>query len=155
MSETYVVWTGMLRRARSETFKNYENIGVCEDWLNFEKFLEDMGERPENTSLDRIDVFGHYCKDNCRWATRSIQNHNKRKRKNCSSKYTGVSFNKKSLNWRAYITKDNITYRIGVFENEIDAAIAYDLMAVEIYGEFATTNKSLGLYEDIKDEIKN
>lgn len=57
-------------------------IRVCRGWMeSFKKFLRDMGERPDGTTLDRIDVNGHYTPANCRWATLEVQNANQRRYK--------------------------------------------------------------------------
>jgi hypothetical protein len=58
------------------------NGGITFDtrWNDFSCFLEDMGDRPEGKTLDRVDVNGNYCKSNCKWSTRSEQERNKRPR---------------------------------------------------------------------------
>lgn len=52
-------------------------ITVCERWESFDSFLADMGERPEGTTLDRIDGTKGYEPSNCRWATNKTQGDNR------------------------------------------------------------------------------
>lgn len=86
LSPTYISWASMLTRCNNENATNYRHYGgrkilVCDRWKVFENFLQDMGERPEKTSIDRINVNGNYEPNNCRWATQLTQNLNKRKSK--------------------------------------------------------------------------
>jgi hypothetical protein len=77
---TYISWSRMWQRVRGtdpNALITYAHVTVDPTWESFEKFYEDMGDRPEGTSLDRIDSFKGYCKDNCRWVDRTTQNRNK------------------------------------------------------------------------------
>lgn len=76
----------MIERCRNPNATGYQHYGgrgirVCARWLSFEAFLADMGERPEGTTLDRREVNGHYEPGNCRWATRSMQSRNTRRKR--------------------------------------------------------------------------
>jgi hypothetical protein len=78
--------------------------------------------------------------ENLRLVTRQINNANRKSTKNSSSVYKGVSLNKKLNKWVVNITKDYKTIYLGLFENEIDAALAYNQKAKQLYGEYALLN---------------
>lgn len=82
-SATYAAWNNMLQRCLNPNVKNYDDYGgrgitVCERWLNFSNFLDDMGDRPEGLLLDRENNEEGYYPGNCRWVTRSVSNLNRR-----------------------------------------------------------------------------
>ena len=79
----HISWRAMICRCYDETADAYEwygkrGISVCERWHEFRNFIADMGRRPEDATLDRIDVNGNYEPSNCRWSTTKDQMRNKR-----------------------------------------------------------------------------
>lgn len=82
-SPTYRTWASMIQRCINQNTKTYPRYGgrgitVCDAWRSsFEAFLADMGERPVDTELDRIDNDLGYYADNCRWVSRRDQVNNR------------------------------------------------------------------------------
>lgn len=81
--KAFRVWATMKQRCLNPKANGYSDYGgrgikVCDRWLDFDKFLSDMGERPDGMSIDRIDVNGNYEKSNCRWASSKAQSFNRR-----------------------------------------------------------------------------
>lgn len=82
VSNTYRVWSNMMARCQKPAHSHWKHYGgrgiqVCGNWQKFDGFLADMGEAPDGLTLDRIDVNGDYCPDNCRWADWATQMRNK------------------------------------------------------------------------------
>lgn len=85
-SKTYNTWAKMKSRCYDKNHASFylygeKGITVCPKWHTFKGFLDDMGERPEGLTLDRIDGTLGYSKSNCKWSTPKEQsNHMSRNR---------------------------------------------------------------------------
>jgi hypothetical protein len=107
------VWRNINQRCNnpnSQSYKNYGGRGItlCDRWLGkegYKNFCEDMGERPEGTTIERIDNNKGYQPDNCKWATRLEQANNTRMTKLLT--YKGMT--KSISEWARYVGKDRST----------------------------------------------
>jgi len=142
-SKTWYCWRAILERCSNlcdkRFSKHYFEKGITLDprWLDFDNFVQDMGYCPDNLTIDRIDNDGGYTKTNCRWATykQQTQNSSRHMRKNSTSTYKGVVKTKSNK----YQVTCNQKY-LGIFEDELSAATAYNIQALIEYGEYAYLN---------------
>lgn len=108
---------------------------------------------PGYVEVDHVDGEGlNNRRFNLRGATRRQNSYNARLRSGGSSRFKGVSLDamaseRGAAPWRAYIRVDGRQIVLGRFQTEAAAARAYDTAALEVFGEFAATNASFGLYD--------
>jgi len=151
----YRTWGSMKSRCLNKNHKSYKHYGdrgikVCKRWMNsFENFVDDMGDRPDGMSIERIDNEGGYEPKSCKWATSKEQSLNKRlytqkkRRKNIKCKYKGAYWNEKEQKFRARIRFKGKTIELGRFDDEEKAAIAYDLAAKRLFNDNSMYNKTI------------
>ena len=137
---TYESWRAMKERCnnvRASYYHNYGGRGISYDpsWENFDCFYADMGERPQGSTLDRIDVDGNYCKENCKWSDYTEQRYNTRKRSDNSSGRTGVHYNRKLGKWVVRIQKNGESRYLGAFSDFNSAVEARKQAEIDVYGE--------------------
>lgn len=99
----YNIWTGIKTRCYDKNCSSYKNYGergiiMCDEWIDnyeaFESWAESKGYR-DDLSIERIDVNGNYCPENCRWATHKEQSNNTRR--NIKVDYQGETLTLKEL----------------------------------------------------------
>lgn len=79
----YPTWRHMMERCYNVNNPGYKNYGgrgiaVCERWHNIAQFIQDMGNRPPKTTIERLNNDGNYEPQNCIWATQTAQVRNRR-----------------------------------------------------------------------------
>lgn len=114
-------WTAMKHRCSSPRNVSYDMYGgrgvrVCDAWRSFDAFLADMGPRPPDTTLDRIDGSGHYEPGNCRWATREQQAMNRHNRIWSDGDIRRVAL-RDAMGWKAAKIADDLCMKIGFVRN--------------------------------------
>lgn len=102
---------GRCNNPNNDRYLQYGGRGIKCLWQNFEDFKEDMYESYQkhfeehngDTTIDRIDVNGNYCKENCRWLTNKEQQSNRRNT-HC------IEDSGELLSYKSYCKKYNINY---------------------------------------------
>lgn len=124
---SYNTWRAMMRRCYNPKDKDFPKYGargvyVYAPWHDYATFAKDVGEPKIDQTLDRIDPYGNYTPDNCRWASPTTQCRNIRMSKRNKSGVCGV------LNirgrWYAQITAKRRVFRSKPFNSIEDAAVA-------------------------------
>lgn len=137
-SNTYKTWLSMKERCTNPNSKSYSKYGaigveICERWISsFENFLEDMGERPNGMTLNRVGGVPLYSKDTCEWATSSVQGYDQKKKNTNTSGKSGVSSTKYGT-WTAYIDC-NKRLHLGTFKTFEAAVAAREKAEIEYFG---------------------
>ena len=124
---SYNTWRAMIRRCTVQTDKDYPRYGgkgvsVCPAWMEYKNFVADMGEPEGDETLDRINTYGNYFLENCRWAGVQTQNRNQRLRANSATGFIGVSAT--GRRFMAKITVDKKAYYSKVVATVEEAAVA-------------------------------
>ena len=119
---TYKSWSEMKRRC-DKNIGCYKNITYCEEWKKFENFFKDMGIRPNNTTLDRIDPYANYEPSNCRWADIITQENNRRN--NRKFEYNGELLTLSQLARKYNVSRSNLANKIYIYKMDIADAMNY------------------------------
>ena len=136
----------VLRPGMNDT-TGYLYVNLCKDGdvscktihrLVAKAFILNLTNIPCVDHKDRNSLNNHI--SNLRWCSKRQNNQNMSKRKNTTSMYKGVSFEKKSNKWHARINHNGQQIHLGYFSDESDAARAYDRKASELFKEFAYLN---------------
>lgn len=130
----YKLFTNLKQRCYNKKHKTYCEYGemgitVCKEWKNsHENFIKWSYENGYNDSLtiDRIDSTKGYSPDNCRWVSLNVQNQNRRKPKNNTSGYKGVSYKSSLSKFRTIINVNKKQKELMFSKCRLECAYAYD-----------------------------
>jgi len=129
----YTVWLTIKQRCTNPkhiSYQNYGAIGItrAEEFSDFTVFAKYLEELPgysdrliKGLTLDRIDGNKGYIPGNLRWASRTTQAINSRKRKTSKATYLGIGLNTTKQKWSARICNGNERIFVGNFDTELEA----------------------------------
>ena len=118
---------------------NYYHTKINDQLIRIHRYI--MKVTDPKIKVDHINHDGkNNTLENLRLSNSQLNNHNKSKKQNTSSKYIGVSLCKKDKTYVSSIRFNSKRHYLGSFKNEIDAAIAYNNKATEFYGTYANLN---------------
>ena len=129
----YTTWLSITQRCRNtnhSSYKNYGALGIILDEAisNFHDFVDYVENLPnyenrntQGLTLDRIDGTKNYQKGNLRWATRTTQAINSKRRKTSKATYLGIGLNTPKTKWVARICWKNQRINVGAFNTELEA----------------------------------
>jgi hypothetical protein len=149
----YAIWWAARDRChnpKSHAYARYGGRGIvmCDEWrASFDVFrLWALGNGyAPNLTIDRLENDGNYEPANCAFRTRSKNQCNKGKSRTYAgsqptSKYKGVSRAKLGRPWQARIQANGVSYSVGKFDTQEDAARAWDAFAKRLHGDAAVLN---------------
>lgn len=141
----YKIWQGLRQRCNNPNDKSYKAYGgrgikVCEEWdkdsAAFVRWALENGYA-DNLSIDRIDVDGDYCPENCHWATPTEQSRNKRVQKSSKTGINGVHYEPERHKYRAVIYIANKRIDLGRYETIEQAAEERRKAELKYWGKIA------------------
>ena len=154
----YNTWLNMRGRCLTKTDPAYDNYGgrgikICKDWDDFNSFWEWSKESgyTDDLTIDRIDVNGNYCPENCRWVNRKIQNNNKRN--NDFLIYNGIIKTRQEWAEMYDIDVDHLRYLLKRFNRDIEFIIDYMLKQGYKQEKFQHLKKWKKIYEEYKSSL--
>lgn len=113
----YRIWSGMKCRCNTPTATSYSRYGaigisVCSEWQNYETFKSWALKNGynDNLTLDRINIDGNYCPDNCRWVSMKTQGNNRED--NVVLEYNGEKHTMKEWSELLDINYATLQYRV-------------------------------------------
>ena len=115
-TQVYNSWSAMKARCLSVNHPTYRHYGakgitICDEWLDFQAFYKDMGDKPSDThSIDRKDGAKGYFKENCRWSTHEEQSNNTRTNRPVT--HNGVTMNLSQWARKVGMSKEMLKHRL-------------------------------------------